>query len=221
MKNAGIHLGVYVNADDLKRMINLQRQFDFSSYLPHLNLEDFWEKFTKSSLWELADGKNIKETCRTQASTISFSKPVNDYFASFLASYLREMLLDCCEKITFETVMSHPSKLDYIRKARDRGFRIYLYFVSLEDPRLNKIRVASRVSQGGHDVPEEKISQRYERCMELLFKAICLADKVYFFDNSTSSPKLLATVEDGKLSIEEDINYMPGWFKHYVIDKLA
>ena len=128
--------------------------------------------------------------------------------------------MDSCAKFTFETVMSHPSKLDYIRRARERGFRIYLYFVSLENPLLNKIRVASRVEQGGHDVPDEKIVERYGRCMELLYEVIHLVDRAYFFDNSTSSPKLLATIEDGVLSFVEGVNYMPGWFKHYVVDKL-
>lgn len=48
-----------------------------------------------------------------------------------------------------------------------------------------------------------------------------LADRAYFFDNSASSAKLLATVENGELSFVEGVEYMPGWFKRYVIDKLA
>lgn len=55
----------------------------------------------------------------------------------------------------------------------------------------------------------------------ILYEAILLADRVYFFDNSASSAKLLATVENGELSFVEGVEYMPGWFKRYVIDKLA
>ena len=221
VKEAGVHVGVYDNADDLKRSINDSLRFDFSSYLEQVDMEHFWKQFEDSLLFERAEGKRLRESCRIEGSAVCFSEAVNDYFTSFLAGYLREALLDCCEKIAFETVMSHPSKLDYIRRAREKGFRIYLYFVSLEDPELNKIRVASRVVQGGHDVPEEKITERYERCMELLYEAILLADRAFFFDNSASSAKLLATVENGELSFVEGVEYMPGWFKRYVIDKLA
>lgn len=79
----------------------------------------------------------------------------------------------------------------------------------------------SRVSQGGHNVPEQKIRERYVRCMNLLLNAMELADRVYFFDNSFTTPKLFAFVEDGRLCFEPDVEYMPGWFKHYVIDKLS
>lgn len=86
---------------------------------------------------------------------------VNDYFTSFLADYVRNKLLGNCNKFTFETVMSHPSKLDFICKAQEMEYKVYLYFVSLSDPTLNLNRVQQRVLQGGHDVPPEKIKERY------------------------------------------------------------
>lgn len=46
---------------------------------------------------------------------------VNDYFTSFLADYLRNKLLCNSNKLTFETVMSHPSKLKFMRKAKEQG----------------------------------------------------------------------------------------------------
>lgn len=221
VSDAGIHLGVYVNADDLKKEINEHACFDFSRYIKNFNVEDFWKMFSQSSLFERANGEQIKNHAEIEGSILYFSGSVNDYFTSFLSNYLREALLDSCERITFETVMSHPSKLGYIRNAKEKGFRIYLYFVALETPVLNKERVASRVLQGGHNVPEEKIEERYGRCMELLYEAIELADRVYFFDNSFSSPKMLATIENGELTFADGVEFMPGWFKRYVIDKLT
>lgn len=217
-----VHLGIYINADELKLSINGSLgKFDFSLYLDRFDPQSFWDSFSSSSLFFPADGNRIKNNSRTEGTIIYFPEEgVNDYFTSFLSSYLRDKLLDSCEKFTFETVMSHQSKLDYIRKAREKGFRIYLYFVSLENSSLNKKRVASRVSLGGHDVPNDKIEQRYDRCMDLLIDAISLADRVFFFDNSSSSPKMFATVENGNLSFVEGVEFMPGWFKRYVIDKL-
>lgn len=222
VEDAGVHLGIYVNADDIKRNINDSHSFDFSLYLPQFDTERFWKSFEVSSLYKLAEGEKIKSSSVVKETVIYFSEEVNDYFTSFLSGYLREELLNTCEKFTFETVMSHPSKLDFIRRAREeKGFRIYLYFVSLEDPKMNIGRVESRVLQGGHDVPKQKIEERYARCMDLLFEAMKLADRVYFFDNSFSSPKLFASVEDNILIFEPYVEYMPGWFKHYVIDKLV
>lgn len=86
---------------------------------------------------------------------------------------------------SFETVMSHPSKLDVLRRARRRGYFVVLFFVATENPRLNVDRVAQRVALGGHDVPREKILERYERVLGLLPNAIRLADRTVLFDNST------------------------------------
>jgi len=115
--------------------------------------------------------------------------------------------------------MSHPSKLDFIRFAKSRGYRIYLYFVSLEDPILNIARVEARVRQSGHDVPSDKIVERYFRTMNLLLDAIKLVDRAYLFDNSSTHPKLFAISQHDEISLI-DTNYVPFWFQKYVINKL-
>lgn len=97
--------------------------------------------------------------------------------------------------------MSHPSKLEYIRKARSKGFRVYLYFVALENPSLNRERVQARVKLGGHDVPDDKVVERYDRSLNLMLGAIRLSDRAYIFDNSSSKPLLLASVNDGELTM--------------------
>lgn len=88
------------------------------------------------------------------------------------------------ERVTFETVMSHESKIARLEAARARGYRIVIYFVALEDPTLNIERVRQRVLMKGHGVPEDRIVPRYERCMELLPQAIALCDRAVLFDNS-------------------------------------
>ena len=50
------------------------------------------------------------------------------------------------ESFSFETVMSHPSKVDVLRDARGRGFRTLLYFVATESAALNVARVKQRVA---------------------------------------------------------------------------
>lgn len=70
------------------------------------------------------------------------------YLTSILCDYLRLTWLKSNESFTFETVMSHPSKLQLLRRARRLGYRTYLYFVCTESAYINKARVAARVRQG-------------------------------------------------------------------------
>lgn len=114
--------------------------------------------------------------------------------------------------------MSHPSKLEFIKRAKEKGFKVYLYFVSLADPALNKHRVKTRVLEGGHDVSADKIEQRYYRTMNNLLPALKLADNAYLFDNSNSEASLFATKKDSILEINGD--YIPTWFNKYISDKL-
>jgi predicted ABC-type ATPase len=81
---------------------------------------------------------------------------VNSYFASVIADFIRQYLLNGGASFTFETVMSHPSKVEFMRDARAAGYRTYLYFVSTEDPDINLDRVNIRVQGGGHPVAPRK-----------------------------------------------------------------
>ena len=100
-----------------------------------------------------------------------------------ISEYIRLRLLEQSDRFTFETVLSDESKLEFMRMAKDAGFKVYLYYVALASPEMNVARVHSRVLQGGHDVPKRKIVQRYERTMSNLFEAMRIADNVYLFDN--------------------------------------
>lgn len=96
---------------------------------------------------------------------------VNSYVAAVLADALRRALLDQSATFTFETVMSSPDKVDFMRQAQERGYRTYLYFVATDDPAINLARVAQRVVQGRHDVPDDKVRKRYRASIDLLDKA--------------------------------------------------
>ena len=62
---------------------------------------------------------------------------VNSYFASVAGDFLRQKLLAQKISFTFETVMSHPSKVELLAEAQRAGYRTYLYFVATEDPAIN------------------------------------------------------------------------------------
>ena len=84
----------------------------------------------------------------------------------------------------YETVFSHPSKLELVREARAKGYFIRLFFICTESPRINIDRVADRYSKGGHTVPGDKVSNRYTRAMLYGAEALELVQRGYVYDNS-------------------------------------
>ena len=71
------------------------------------------------------------------------------------------------------------------------------------DSSINVERVRSRVADGGHPVPEEKIISRYERSLKNLLQLTQYADRTRVIDNTGESPELIFEVEGKKLRIYE------------------
>ena len=113
----------------------------------------------------------------------------------------REELLSAGRGIAFETVFSAADKIAFVRRARDAGYFVRVFFIGTSDPRINAARVANRVMQGGHTVPIEKIISRHTRSLANLAAAIQLADRVYLYDNSVDAvdARLCARTSDGAL----------------------
>jgi predicted ABC-type ATPase len=125
--------------------------------------------------------------------------------AQIIADQQRAECMFRKQSFTFETVMSHPSKIDVMRHAKEVGFFVQLFFIATNNPDINVARVKKRVSMGGHDVPEHLIRQRYERTLNLLPQAIEASHMAYLFDNSASFFKttqdrqvLICTIESDK-----------------------
>jgi len=104
--------------------------------------------------------------------------------AAVKAEEIREECLSAGKSLLFETVLSTPGKIDFIRRAKSAGNFIRMIFVATESPEINKLRVEWRVEQGGHAVPEEKIESRYVRSLDFSIQAARLADRAYFVDNT-------------------------------------
>ncbi len=123
------------------------------------------------------------------------------YEASALAATERDRQLAAGASFCFETVFSHPSKIDFIVKAKNSGYRVKLVYIHLEDPRLNVARVSVRVTQGGHSVPEDKIRSRIPRTMQQVASVVGLVDELLIFDNSSllNPYELVAHLADGKV----------------------
>ena len=89
------------------------------------------------------------------------------------------------ESLITETVFSHRSKLDMVAGAVQAGYLVELH-VMLVPENLAVARVAYRIADGGHTVPEDKVRQRYRRLWELIAQARKIAHRARFYDNSRS-----------------------------------
>jgi predicted ABC-type ATPase len=123
--------------------------------------------------------------------------------AQIIADHRREACINAKRSFSFETVMSHPSKIDILRRAKEKGFFVQLFFVGTDDPQTNIERVALRVAQGGHDVPTDRIVARWLRTMMLLPEAVRSADRVAIFDNSATFAGELDALKQRRRNAEE------------------
>ena len=135
------------------------------------------------------------------------------YQAAKIAARRRQHHLQNKLSFVSESTFSHPSKLDLIHQAKQADFRIVLYHINVKTPELSIARVASRVNQGGHNVPEEKILARYARNQALIKQAVLLADVGFIYDNSAlnQQPVLCLTLRHGTVIHRAD--KLPSWVK--------
>ncbi|MGW0160843.1 zeta toxin family protein [Mycobacterium sp. NPDC003323] len=119
------------------------------------------------------------------------------YEAARIAAATRAKLIELGESFIAETVFSHPSKLELIDSAHSAGYTVALHVVLIPEE-LAVQRVAHRVAAGGHNVPEDKIRQRYRRLWDLVAAAATRADTTAFYDNSTRrGPRIVAQLNCG------------------------
>ncbi len=220
-KDLNIDFGTYVNADVIEKQINSGNPLSFSEYnlKHHISSLEFNTFLSNHSLYRkaLASGYKIDLTVNGN-NLITTNTKTFSYEAAIIADFIRHELIRNSKKITFETVMSHRSKIETLKKSQEQGYRNYLYFISTESEEININRVASRVKQGGHNVPIEKIRQRYFNSLNFLFEAIRYTYKAYIFDNSKDNAELILEIKDGQNAVVKS-QKIPAWVDKYILKK--
>ena len=183
----------------------------------------------RKQLWILAGGNGAGKSTfyRTQLAPLGLpfinadilakelypqSPEEHSYDAAILATEMRFQLLHEGRSFCFETVFSHPSKIDFVAQAKVLGYEIILVFIHLDTVSLNQARVAQRISEGGHNVPDEKVASRIPKLLQNIKKTLPLCDQVRILNNSRiDSPfQQLAVIRNGQL--REKIP-LPDWAK--------
>jgi predicted ABC-type ATPase len=136
------------------------------------------------------------------ADELSASLGLSPYEAAELATSLRRELVNQLESFIFETVLSDPvgEKVDQLASYAALGYTVVLIFIRIKDADESIRRVAMRVCQGGHDVPEDRLRARFERTLANLQRAIQRLPHVIVLSNEDlSNPyQLIAMYENGQ-----------------------
>jgi predicted ABC-type ATPase len=106
-----------------------------------------------------------------------------------------------------ETTLSTFSYQKTILIAQSKGYVVTLLFFWLNSEELAIDRVKQRVSEGGHNIPEETIRRRYHRGIDYLFRFyLDICDNYLIVDNSSNSPLYIAENMNGVSTIySEDL----------------
>lgn len=108
----------------------------------------------------------------------------------------------------FETTLSGRAYARHIRRMRDAGFEIILFYLWIPSADFSSRRVASRVENGGHDIPADAIERRYMKSLHNLFELYMpLVDKTVVFDNSGEKAKLVLDEDHGERNIADAFLY--------------
>lgn len=131
------------------------------------------------------------------------------------------------ERLTFafETTLGGNTIPRLLVEAAKSGFEIFVWFVGLNSPELHIARVATRVSRGGHSIPEETIRFRYDRSRLNLVQLLPSLTALRVYDNSNEVdpetgerpiPQLVLHLEAGRILGPEDLSQTPDWAKPIV-----
>ena len=140
---------------------------------------------------------------------------VDAYEAARMIAALRTELVNQRESFIFETVFSDPvgDKLGFLKQAAQSEYAVVLCFVGIAGPETSEQRVAMRISQGGHDVPPEKLVERFPRTLTNLAAAIRELPCVLVFDNDDLKTPFrhVAVYTNGQaVQLKEPV---PSWLK--------
>jgi predicted ABC-type ATPase len=122
----------------------------------------------------------------------------------------------------FETTLGGHTITSLLELALSEGMEVRMLYVGLTSPELHIARVRSRVTRGGHDIPETKIRERYITSRANLARLLPKLTELFVYDNSEEAdpkkgmapePKLILHMIGGTLVSACDLIQAPGWAK--------
>lgn len=214
-----IPFGVYINADDIELQLKVSKVLLFTTYQLNITQEQLQLFFKNSTFSPIKRNDPLLwEKIQVENNICKINTNIDSYLAADIAEFIRQQLLLAEISFSYETVMSHKSKIDFLKYAKIQGYKIYFYFIATEDPKINISRVNVRVAQNGHAVDPNTITNRYYKSLNQLREAIRNTDDAYFWDNSGRTSLLIAKIKNGNEVTIIDTEKVPNWFVNYVVN---
>ena len=140
---------------------------------------------------------------------------LDPYTAAKVANALRDELVRQRESFVFETVFSDPigDKVAFLQEAEAKGYNVALCYIDISAPEVSEQRVAMRVSQGGHDVPTDKLITRFPRILANLKAAIEKLPLVLVFDNDNLAAPYRRAAEFERGQRKSWTEPIPAWLR--------
>lgn len=164
---------------------------------------------TTLALQLLGEGLNVYEFVNADEIARGLN-PLNPAGQSVLASRLAiqrvNALVAANQSFAFESTLAGGWQAKVLKTCQARGYITRLIFVWLPSPAMAKARVHYRVTQGGHDIPEDIIERRYDAGLANLCQVyLPLVDHALVFNgaelNATPQQKLIARKENGHIHV--------------------
>jgi predicted ABC-type ATPase len=149
--------------------------------------------------------------------------------AWFEGKRLLERAINERGSLAFETTLGGNTIPGLLERAADSGLGIRVWFVALESPELHLARVRARVARGGHDIPEGKVRERYDRSRINLVRLLPKLTSLMVYDNSEEAdpavtvprPRLILHVEEGRIVEMCAPHAVPRWARPIVSASLG
>ena len=122
-----------------------------------------------------------------------FAPQIVDIQAARIMLQRIEELLEQKVDFAIETTLATRSYVQLIKRAQKIGYKVHLLFLCLESPEQAIQRVAQRVSNGGHGIPEADIRRRFKRGIDnLIHLYLPICNGVLVFNNIKTPAQLIA-----------------------------
>ncbi|HEV2717016.1 MAG TPA: zeta toxin family protein [Terriglobales bacterium] len=122
----------------------------------------------------------------------------------------------------FETTLGGKTIVNLLDKALLEGIEVRIWYVGLDSVERHIARVRSRVVQGGHDIPEERIRERYIQSRLNLIRLLPRLTELLLYDNSEEAdprtgtapePSVVLSLVRGKVRQTCELTRAPEWAK--------
>ncbi len=164
--------------------------------------------FAREFLPNYADCKNFINADLIAQGVSPFSPEAAAFRAGRLMLKEIDLYAKRGESFGFETTLSGRGYMSLIRRLKRQAYDVHFFYLWVPSVELALSRIRGRVLLGGHDVPAIDVRRRFDRSIRnFLLHYRPLADSWTLYDNTSATPRIIASEERGRLQVGEATLY--------------